>query len=651
MALLSSPLNVVAALIVLALLVCAIVVPGISGETAREINTEMMFSPPSWDFPFGTDRLGRNTFLRVLVATRLSLALASGAAAIGALLGFTAGGIMALSSGRLRDLLTRLVDVLIAFPAILMAIIIGTIIGPSTESAVIAIGIAIAPNFARLSHTTMAAVVGRDYVAAARAVGVSPPRLFLRYMFANVAEPLLIAGSVAITSSLIHVSALSFLGLGVQAPAIDWGRMLAEGLPHLYGYPWLTVAPGLTIVVAGLAINTLGEAAARASNPASWVASPRPKVDDATDASSAHVGGRRARIGASSGRDSRKSESGKSMDPGDRILRVEDLSVFYDTPDGPVNAVRGISFEIGANEIVGIVGESGSGKSSLAMALARLVEEPGRTEASRLEFSGQDIMTLPKGRLRRLLGMKLGLVYQDPLSSLNPALRIETQLTEGVRTHADLSKRDAHARALQRLRDVHMPAPEHRLRQYPHELSGGMRQRTVIAMTLMTEEPTLIIADEPTTSLDVTVQAQILELLKAVSAKSTAGMILISHDVGVVSEICTRVIVMYAGLIVEDGPVRDVLETPRHPYTRALMDAIPSRKLEPKSELRTIPGRPPELGSIPIGCSFAGRCLFVIDKCLSESPELSLRTTGVLVACWVDTENGNLDTPLTDHET
>ncbi|MFE0516271.1 ABC transporter ATP-binding protein [Streptomyces sp. NPDC058964] len=311
---------------------------------------------------------------------------------------------------------------------------------------------------------------------------------------------------------------------------------------------------------------------------------------------------------------------------------MHDLSVAFPSPDGPVHTVRGVTLDVRHGETVGIVGESGSGKTLTAMAIAGLVPEPGRVIAGRMEIAGRDPGTLRAPEQRRLLGSMTAVVFQDPLSSFNPALKMGRQLTEASEVHLGLPRAEAMRLARDRLHQVRVPSPAIRMAQYPHELSGGMRQRAMIAMGLM-GEPELIIADEPTTALDVTVQEQIVRLLGRINADTGAAILMISHDISVVTSLCRRVVVMYAGRIVEDIGVGSLLAGPAHPYTEALLAAVPHMGSDRDQPLATIPGRPPQPLDLPPGCAFAPRCRFASDKCHSQQPPLEFRD-GRRVACW-----------------
>ena len=314
------------------------------------------------------------------------------------------------------------------------------------------------------------------------------------------------------------------------------------------------------------------------------------------------------------------------------ILQVEGLKVEFPTRRGALTALDSISFEIAPGEVLGVVGESGAGKSITGLAVIGLLEPPGRIAGGQVRLEGRRIDNLPHEAMRRLRGRKIGVIFQDPLTSLNPLYSIGRQLEETILTHLPMTKAQAKARALALLREVGIPAPEARYANYPHQFSGGMRQRVVIALALAAE-PQLLIADEPTTALDVSIQAQVIALLKRLAAERGAAVMLITHDMGVIAETANRVAVMYAGRIVEVGAVRDVIHSPQHPYTVGLMGSIP-RIAAKRSRLVQIEGAMPRLNAIPPGCAFNPRCPRQFDRCLVERPNLMAAGTSQ-AACWL----------------
>jgi peptide/nickel transport system ATP-binding protein len=319
------------------------------------------------------------------------------------------------------------------------------------------------------------------------------------------------------------------------------------------------------------------------------------------------------------------------------ILNIEHLKIEFNTRRGTLVAVDDISFNVLPGEVFGVVGESGAGKSLTGQAIIGLLEPPGRIAAGRIVLKGQRIDQLPYHEIRRIRGKKIGMIFQDPLTSLNPLYTIGRQLTETILTHTNMSHDQARQHAISLLDEVGIPAAEKRFDHYPHQFSGGMRQRVVIALALCVN-PGLIIADEPTTALDVSIQAQIITLLKGLCKEHGTAVILITHDMGVIAEISDRVAVMYAGRLVEVGNVRDVVKNPKHPYSQGLMGSIPS--LRHKAEaLIQIEGAMPRLAEIPGGCAFHPRCPHSFDRCLSQRPDL-LNTEPTQAACWLyDGEN------------
>jgi len=320
------------------------------------------------------------------------------------------------------------------------------------------------------------------------------------------------------------------------------------------------------------------------------------------------------------------------------LLEVRHLRVEFPTRRATLLALDDVSFEIAPGEVLGVVGESGAGKSLTGAAIIGLLEPPGRIAGGEIVLEGQRIDQLPPEQMRKIRGRKIGAIFQDPLTSLNPLYTIRRQLVETIQTHLPVGDEEANTRAVRLLRETGIPAAEQRIDQYPHQFSGGMRQRVVIALALAAE-PKLIVADEPTTALDVSIQAQIITLLKRVCREHGAAVMLITHDMGVIAETCDRVAVMYAGRIAEVGPVHDVIHHPRHPYTSGLMGSIPAMD-EDRERLLQIDGAMPRLNAIPNGCAFHPRCTRIVERCSLERPEL-LEAGATRAACWRATE----DTP------
>ena len=316
------------------------------------------------------------------------------------------------------------------------------------------------------------------------------------------------------------------------------------------------------------------------------------------------------------------------------VLKVSDLSVEFATEDGVVRAVDRVSFDVMPDETLGLVGESGCGKTVTGLSILRLVPmPPGRFAGGRIELQGRDLLGLPDGELQEIRGRDVSMIFQEPMTALNPVFTIGTQMTDVLRRHRDLSRREARVAAVALLARVNLPAPESRLDDYPHQLSGGMRQRVMIAMALSCN-PRLLIADEPTTALDVTTQAEVLRQIRELQAEFRMAVILVTHDLGVVAETCRRAVVMYCGSIVESGDVEPLFNAPRHPYTAGLLASIPRLRSSRLPELPVIPGRVPDLLHLPAGCRFADRCPRVQERCRLERPPLVADVPGrTAVAC------------------
>ena len=556
------------------LLFAAIAGPSIWGEAANSTDVSSRLLGASAAHPFGTDELGRDILARVLVATRLTLLLTLGATAIALAGGIVFGLVASILPKHPRRLFTGLLDILLAFPWLLMVLFFTVIWGATATGAMLAIGFAGIPSFARLVYNLAASVSGRDYVRAARVVGVGPIGVLLKHVLPNIANPFFVNAAATASVTLLSFAGLSFLGLGVQAPEYDWGRMLQEGILRIYVNPLAALGPGLAVVLAGLVFTMVSEAVA-GSRGAGF------RAVAARAAGSVTISARR------------RDPLAASAEPaGEVVAEIRDLHVAFATPDGgTVERVRGVDLRIARGEVVGIVGESGSGKSLTAMALAGLLGDDAIITTSAHTFAGIDMTRAPSTADRARLGVELGMIFQDPLTSLNPALTIGRQLTEVPEVHMGMRPREARARAADALHAVGIPNAAQRLKQYPHEFSGGMRQRAMIGMAL-TGRPRLIVADEPTTALDVTVQRQVMGVLHRAQEETGAAIVFISHDIALVSAFCDRVIVMKDGRAVETLDARRIREDARHPYSKALIACLPDMNSDRTQPLPVIP---PEL--------------------------------------------------------
>ena len=322
------------------------------------------------------------------------------------------------------------------------------------------------------------------------------------------------------------------------------------------------------------------------------------------------------------------------------LLEVKDLQTHFFTMDGVVRAVNGVSYDLEEGETLGLVGESGCGKSVSALSLMRLIPDPpGKIVNGEVILDGEDILKIDMDEMRNIRGAKMSMVFQEPMTSLNPVLTVERQLTETLQLHMGMSKVESRREGVNLLARVGIPDPEQRIKQYPHQFSGGMRQRVMIAMALSCN-PRLIIADEPTTALDVTIQAQILELMKSLTSEFGVALIVITHNLGVVARYADRVNIMYAGKIIERGSAREIYSNPRHPYTVGLLRSVPRLDLPRRAKLDPIEGQPPDLVRLPEGCAFRARCRWAIDKCATDTPSLEEVSTAHWSACWRSADLG-----------
>ncbi|MFE5162219.1 dipeptide/oligopeptide/nickel ABC transporter permease/ATP-binding protein [Streptomyces sp. NPDC056697] len=504
-------------------------------------------APASGTHPLGADGVGRDVLSRLLYGGRTSLL--GGTLAI--LVAFAVGGPLGVISGFHRGWFDAvagwIVNVIMAVPAIIVMLVVMAAVSQDLNVAMIVLGVIMAPMVFRLIRASVIAVREELYVDAARVSGLGDGRIMRRHILPVVVAPSVIQATQVFAVAIGIQAGLAFLGLG-KASQASWGAMLSDAFTNIYNAPMLLVWPGaamgLTILASSLLGNAVRDALGTTERPA--VNKRRRRV---------------ARIGAPA-----------ADSPADRLLTVEGLRVGYPKPGGEKTVVDGVDLTVARGEVLGLVGESGSGKSQTAFSVLGLLPDDAEVTADRLTFDGQDLLGMDTAALNRLRGHGIGYVPQEPMSNLDPCFRIGFQLVEPMRTHLGLSRSEARTRALGLLDRVGIPDPERVFRSYPHQISGGMAQRVLIAGAVSCA-PRLLIADEPTTALDVTVQAEVLDLMRSLQREHDMGMILVTHDFGVVADICDRVAVMRGGRIVETAPMRQIFAAPEHPYTRTLLDS------------------------------------------------------------------------------
>ncbi|MDP8959422.1 MAG: dipeptide/oligopeptide/nickel ABC transporter permease/ATP-binding protein [Actinomycetota bacterium] len=597
------PAAAAGALGVVLIVAVAIFAPLVAPHDPAAQDLTVVLAPPAWEeggsmaHPLGTDALGRDVASRLAFGARNSLVISVAAMLIGSTLGLAAGLLAGFFRGRVDALLMRLGDVQLAFPFILLAIaILGLVSDRTLLLLIVVLGIPGWIVYARVVRSRVLAEREKEYVQAAKALGAGSFRRLFRYVLPSAWQVVPVIAMLDVGFLVIMESTLSFLGLGLPPPAASWGSMLAEGRQNMVISTWLPILPGLAIVATVLSINLLADGLADVLDP---------KLAKGTF--------RRMVMRAPAPRQ----ELPEAEPP---LLRVRDLHVEFPLRHRVVRAVRGLSFDLQRGQTLGIVGESGSGKSVTALSIIQLLDSPGRVTRGQILFDGQDLARTSDRRMAALRGRRIGMIFQNPAASLNPVLSVGFQMQETIRRHGLEAGQEAESVARQALRSAGIGDPDRVLRQHPFQLSGGMNQRVMIAMA-MTARPDLLIADEPTTALDVTTQAQILEQLKEVTRRQDTSLILITHDIALVAEYADVVLVMYAGQAAEVGPVQEVVERPRHPYTRALLESVPRADLPAGSRLDAIAGELPDPTKAPAGCPFAPRCPEVMDICWEADPD------------------------------
>jgi peptide/nickel transport system permease protein len=566
---------------------------------------------PSSRHWLGTDDLGRDVLSRLIHGSRIAVIAAAEGTAIAMLLGVPLGLFIGYRGGWWDWIVMRIVEAIVSIPGIMVAIVIIAILGPGLHKAMIALGILYSTSFLRLARGVVLAEREEVYVRSARVIGASDSRILLRHILPNIAPPLIVQITLTVGAVLLSEAGLSFIGLGVQPPDASWGTMLNSAAAFMDLNWFLAIPPGIAIIVTVLSVNLLGDVIRDSIGRGVAVAA-KPEA-----------------VPAQAGTPAPLAVADPVSIPRFRneVLRVENLEVMVGAGAG-LPIITDLSFSIAKGETLGLVGESGSGKTMTGLALLGLMGTGLRTTRGSIILNGRELRSLSRKQMETVRGNEVAMVFQDPTTSLNPAFTVGSQIAEVLRSKQGLSQKQAWARTVELIDRVGIPRAVERARAYPHELSGGMAQRIAIARALSCN-PSLLIADEPTTALDVTVQQEILDLFRDLQGEFGMAILFVTHDLAVAADICDRISVMYAGEMVEMAGVDTLFSAPRHPYTRGLLEAMPHAS-DRNPPLPTIRGNVPRPGSWPTGCRFSNRCDFRVKGCDQRIP---LTGTDRLVRC------------------
>jgi len=599
------PTIALAYLVVLGL--CAVLAPWVAPYDPNEQDIPNRLASPSWAHWLGTDDLGRDFLSRIIFGARVSLVVSLSVVAIAMVIALVVGLFAGYTGGGVDNVLMRITDGGLSIPPIVLALAVAGILGQGVRNMIIGLSIVFVFGLTRLVRGTALALREESFVEASRAAGSRTRRILSHRILPNVRSPLLIAATFGIAAVLLAEAGLAYLGLGPPAPTASWGSMLRQAYDRtLYTASWQLFVPGVAIALTIFAFNVLGDG-----------------LRDVLGIGRSKKARRSERRGLTTVRRLAPAAiaTEASVIADDALLRIDGLSVEFAGEHGTSRVVDRVSLAIRPGEAVGLVGESGSGKTVTSLSVMRLVPSPpGAIVEGSIRFDDRDLLDCSFKEMRTLRGSEISMIFQDPMTSLDPAFTIGSQLIGVQRLHKKVTKARARARAVELLELVGVPAPQARLRQFPHQLSGGLRQRVMIAMALA-NELRLLIADEPTTALDVTVQAQILDLLRQLQRDLGMAILFVTHDLGVIADLCDRVAVMYAGQIVEEATVDELFARPRHPYTEGLLGAMPQvGRLDER--LAVIRGQVPLPHEIPSGCRFAARCDYVVDACTTQPVDL-----------------------------
>ncbi|MDG4785008.1 dipeptide/oligopeptide/nickel ABC transporter permease/ATP-binding protein [Micromonospora sp. WMMD1102] len=597
------------ALPLLAFTVAGLLAPVLSPADPTATDLAASLLPPSAEHPLGTDQLGRDQLSRLLHGARISLTVTAAVLTISLTVGVLTGTVAGYLGGTVDRIISRIVDLAVSLPGMLVALAVIGVRGPGIDNLIIAMSLWAWAPYARIARARVASLRDSPHLDALRLLGAGPTRIIGRHLLPPAVAPCLVYASTDVGAIVLGIATLSFLGLGIPPPHAEWGQMLIEGRPHLASAWWLAYPPGIAITAVVFASNLLGERLAAGDERPSilrWVLP--------------------TRLRRATARRSPGEPSATAPDEAGPLLRVRDLSVSYPHSDGRRRVVADVSYELPRGHVLAIVGETGSGKTTSALAPLGLLDPSAVvTGSATLAPAGthaRQLVGLAQKERRHINGRRVGVVFQDSLAALNPLRTIGAHVEEAVRNAGRGGRRAATRRVTQELlRLAGLPDPAGIAGQFPHQLSGGMRQRAQLAVALA-GEPELLVADEPTSALDVTVQAQLLDLLARLRTELHMSMIIVSHDLAVVTRLADTVAVMYAGRIVESGPLSTVVNNPAHPYTKGLLDAVPRPDAPPGTRFRTMPGHSGGGPDDTDGCAFAPRCPIAVTECGHGQPAL-----------------------------
>ncbi|RME63444.1 MAG: ABC transporter permease subunit [Alphaproteobacteria bacterium] len=542
-------------------------------------------------FWLGSDVLGRDLLSAILYGLRTSLSVGIASGVLAMAFGTVMGLIAAYRGGRLDAFIMRWVDLQLSFPAILVALILLAVLGKGIDKIVLALVLVQWAFFARTVRAAALAETRKEYMEAARGQALPHMRILFRHLMPNCLTPVIVIATMQIAAAVSLEATLSFLGIGLPITEPSLGLLIANGFQFmLSGEYWISFFPGLALLLLIVSINFVGDRLRQILHPRYQ---PLPSATTLAFSVPPPAPGAPSRANP--------------------LLRVASLHTYFFSRDTVARSVEDVSFTVMPGQVVGVVGESGSGKSVTGRSIMRLIDFPGRIVGGEIRLGERDLLTLDEEAMRQVRGRRAAMIFQDPMMTLNPVMRIGAQMVEAIAAHRKLDRKAARAHAIAMLEKVGIADAAARFGAYPHELSGGMRQRVAIAIALL-NEPDLIIADEPTTALDVTIQAQIIAEIQELIASRGISLIWISHDLAVVGALADHVLVMYAGRIVEAGPTAAIIERPLHPYTEALLACLPERAAR-NAPLRQISGTMPPPTALPAGCVFQARCPKATAQC------------------------------------